>query len=429
MCFLAPAPVRIMAETLADTYQPALLQAQHWTAAARRLANLDALASDRAWESLEQYLHFELRKKLAHSVGRLIQMGEDLTRRLIQQNPYPAAGDGQQELERLRSQYLKVETMLDFFASALATRTNPQMVALLRACDRMAATAMKALLEPLGLVTPPVLVYLTGGRGASILKAGLQLWDGHTSNPVAAIKVVRHNLLRPTALIHEAGHQVAHMTHWNEALATGLRTRLRHLGADVAETWASWASEIAADIFAFVHTGFAAVASLHDVVDGPSGSVFRFVPGDPHPISYLRVLLGVECCRRCFGEGPWNELRATWLEKHPLPTDDPPLRSLLQGSVTALPLVAELALQQPLAVFRGQALQDIINPAQVHPARLAQAAQSQGGSYYRSHFLLAENPLQKLAWNGYQVVTTPNRAEELLLEQQEWMLLLGKSIV
>jgi hypothetical protein len=58
-----------MPETLTDLYQPALLQAQHWTAAARRLGDLDTLASDRAWESLEQYLHFELRIQLAHSVG------------------------------------------------------------------------------------------------------------------------------------------------------------------------------------------------------------------------------------------------------------------------------------------------------------------------------------------------------------------------
>jgi hypothetical protein len=356
-------------------------------------------------------------------------VGEGLTQRLTYPEIYPAAGDLHQQLEMLRSQYLKVESMLDFFASALATRTNPEMVAMLRACDRMAETAMKALLDPLGHTTPPVLVYLTGGRGASILKAGLQLWDGFTSNPVAAIKVVRHNLLRPTALIHEAGHQVAHMTDWNKELATKLRSRLHPLGEEVAETWASWSSEIAADLFAFVHTGFAAVASLHDVVDGPSGSVFRFAPGDPHPISYLRVLLGVECCRLYFGNGPWDDMHTNWREKHPLSAADAALQPLLQDPGKALAIVAELALKQPFASFRGRALQDIIDPAQVHPARLAQAAQHQGASYYRSHFLVAENPLQKLAWNGYQVATTPARADELLHEQQEWMLLLGKSIV
>jgi hypothetical protein len=418
-----------MPETLTDLYQPALLQAQHWTAAARRLGDLDTLASDRAWESLEQYLHFELRIQLAHSVGRLVKMGESLTYRLIQAGSSPPPSDLQQELEKLRSHYLKVETMLDFFASALATRTTPHMVALLRACDRMAETAMKALLQPLGLNSPPVLVYLTGGRGAAILKAGLPLWDGHTNNPVAAIKVARHNLLRPTALIHEAGHQVAHMTKWNQALAAGLSSRLRSLGEDLAETWASWASEIAADIFAFAHTGFAAVAALHDVVDGPRGSVFGFVPGDPHPISYLRVLLGVECCQRCFGEGPWDDLKAHWQEKHPLPIHNPRLEALVHDSIRALPVVAELALAQPLEIFRGRALQDLINPALVHPAQLARTARGEGGSYYRSHFSVAENPLQKLAWNGYQVATTPARADELLLEQQEWMLLLGKSIV
>ena len=60
-----------------------------------------------------------------------------------------------------------------------------------------------------------------------------------------------------------------------------------------AWTWSAWASEIAADAFAFVHTGFASVAALHDVLSGERGFVFQHTPGDPHPICYLRVLLGI----------------------------------------------------------------------------------------------------------------------------------------
>jgi hypothetical protein len=55
---------------------------------------------------------------------------------------------------------------------------------------------------------------------------------------------------------------------------------------------ANWASEIAADTFAFAHTGYAAVAALSDVVSGRGSQVFRFLPEDVHPIAYLRVLLG-----------------------------------------------------------------------------------------------------------------------------------------
>jgi hypothetical protein len=44
--------------------------------------------------------------------------------------------------------------------------------------------------------------------------------------PVAVIKITRHNLLRPTALVHEAGHQVAHICGWSMELAAVLE-RLR----------------------------------------------------------------------------------------------------------------------------------------------------------------------------------------------------------
>ena len=48
------------------------------------------------------------------------------------------------------------------------------------------------------------------------------------------------------------------------------------------------------------------MAALHDVLAGDLSTVFRFTPGDPHPVSYIRVLLGVETCRYFYGEGPWD---------------------------------------------------------------------------------------------------------------------------
>ncbi len=65
---------------------------------------------------------------------------------------------------------------------------------------------------------------------------------------------------------------------------------------EFADAWASWSSEIAADAFAFVHTGFASVAALRNILAGDLPMVFRYTQGDPHPVSYIRVLLGVEIC-------------------------------------------------------------------------------------------------------------------------------------
>ena len=56
---------------------------------------------------------------------------------------------------------------------------------------------MAQVLDAIGKTTPPAVTYLDEGRGASILKAHQRLWDGGEICPVAAIKVTRHNLLRP----------------------------------------------------------------------------------------------------------------------------------------------------------------------------------------------------------------------------------------
>ena len=67
---------------------------------------------------------------------------------------------------------------------------------------------MERALRPLGTPVPPVLTYVDKGLGASILRAGLRLWDGGSPSAVAAVKIARHNLVRPTALIHESGHML-----------------------------------------------------------------------------------------------------------------------------------------------------------------------------------------------------------------------------
>src|SRR5206468_11458382 len=111
---------------------------------------------------------------------------------------------------------------------------------LLRACDILCMKSMQELLQPLNKEVPAVLTYIDKGVGASILKAGLRLWDGNIS-PLAAIKITQHNLFRPTAIIHETGHQVAHILDWNEQLAVALSKNLNHHPEVVGISFSSWA--------------------------------------------------------------------------------------------------------------------------------------------------------------------------------------------
>ena len=127
--------------------------------------------------------------------------------------------------------------------------------ALERVCDSLAYRSLDYALDQLGKATPLVITYIESGLKGAVLKANLRLWDRSTISPAAAIKIVRHNLHRPTALIHESGHQFAHIVGWTGELAATLEEALAAVSPQLRAVWAGWASEIAADTFAFAHTG------------------------------------------------------------------------------------------------------------------------------------------------------------------------------
>ena len=398
-------------------------QVWHWTLAAARLAELDALASREAWRQLEQYLGVTVRKKLADSSERLAKRGT-LLRAALQ------AASNRAELEAVnallleyRRNYLHTEKTLDFYADAIRTRTDAVLGALLRACDMLAYRSMSMVLDQLDLRTPVVLTYMQGDVGASILKAGLRLWDGSDS-PTAVIKATRHNLHPGTALFHESGHQVAHLTGWTEDLAEAFRTKLCD-DRQLAGNWAGWASEIVADVHAFVHTGFAAVASLHDVLAGDDRMVFRFIPGDPHPLAYLRVLLGVEMCRHAYGAGPWDDLAGAWIEFHPLEHAGEDAAALIRESIPIIPRVAELSLRHPVRGFRGRSICDLVNPDRVNPARLVEMERQLGAALYTSTQWIWTESIRLLALAGLRMATMPDRAAQIVAQQQAWMMTLG----
>ena len=403
-------------------------QVSHWTMAALRLGDLEDLASASAWHSLERYMGIVLRQNLSASVDRLQRQAAALQAQWSAARTLDDLNRVQQQLWEFRQRYLRTETLLDFYADAINTRTNPGIASILRACDVLARRSMSELLDKLGMTTPPVLTYIDKGLGASILKAGLRLWDGTTESLTAAIKIVRHNLYRPTALIHEAGHQVAHAIGWSEELARVLDREISSVSPEVARMWASWASEITADAFAFVHTGYASVAGLHDVLAGGHTVAFRYIPGDPHPISYLRVLLGTQMCRQCFGKGPWDDLAYMWSQSNNLESARPGLRELLQESLPLLPLVAELSLLRPMRAFRGEPLVSLIDPRRVSPEALAQLEAQGGAALYTSHHWVWTEPIRLLALTGYRAATQPDRALEILQQQKDWMLRLGESL-
>jgi hypothetical protein len=397
-------------------------QVDHWTAAATRLGRLDDLAGPAAWGQLEQYLGVSVRDHLRKVVERLVRRGDSLRDAL-------AAAESQHELALVRRQlmafrrlYLRAETTTDFYADAINTRTNPVQGALLRACDTLAYRSMAGVLEPLGHDTPVALTYVDKGLGASILKAGLRLWDGGDVSVAAAIKIVRHNLERPTALVHEAGHQVAHITGWNEDLS---RTLESGLPAALSRVWAGWASEIAADAVAFVHTGYGSVLALHDVLAGEPEFVFQVIPGDPHPMSFLRLELGIEMCRLAWGAGSWDDLCASWRALYPIEAAPTPTRGLITASRPVLHDIARLTLATPVRALRHRSLIDIVSPNRVSPRALEELEARLGPALYTSPHWIWTECLRLLAATALRAGGEGARAAPPRAVSDGWMLRLG----
>jgi hypothetical protein len=397
-------------------------EAAHWRTAAEQLGDLDAAAAPAAWASLERYLETAVRDRLTGLAASLVAEAAAVER-------MAGAGADPMAVHRrvlaVRRRYLQAETIVDFFGDAVAARTTPALGALLRGYDTLAADSMAATLGPLGLDAPPALVYVDKGLGASILRAGVRLWDQAHPSPAAAIKLTRHNLAFPTAMLHETGHQVAHLSGWTAELADVLEQTVQPGSGEVAGLWRSWAGEIAADLHAFAQAGWVPVVALANVVDGGTDEVFRIRPGDPHPFGWIRVMFNVALCRSWFGAGPWDEVVAAWVARHRPADADPTAAAVARASLAALPALVDACTRRPMQAFGGRSLAALLDPRRVSPDALGALERRAGASLLTSGYLSRRHPLLILALLAGRIVTDPSRAAEHTRALRDWVAGLG----
>ena len=410
--------------TQSATLESLQRQAIHWTLASKRLSDLENMAATQAWHGLDFNVASLLKKSFKDKLTEVEGLGRNLNELI---NKGIEHRQGHQLLLQLRNKYIKTEETIHYYTLAINTRTTPGLSAMLRACDVLCKKSMDDILKPLGKEVPPVFTFIDKGIGASILKAGLRLWDGKVS-PVAAIKITQHNLLRPTAIIHETGHQVAHILKWTEETKDALQNELTTHPEEVRKAYANWTSEIVADVFAFVHTGFAAVAALHDVVSGNTDSVFTYHRNDPHPISYIRVLLNIEMCNLSFGSGPWNKLEEAFKQNYDIKKMISSDALMIRQCEAALKDVAKLLLKRSFVCFGNKAIHQIVNPEHVSPRELENLEKRAGAALYTSHSWLSQECLRILALNGYKIGTKLGHLPDLYKQQEEWMTRLGYTI-
>lgn len=416
-----------MTDVVQATRAQVARQVAHWRAATIALEDPDNFASTPAWASLERYLGLALRGHLTDRVLRLKREADAMRFQLRGARSLEDLDEVRRRVVRFRSQYLAVESVMEFFGDAVGSRANPRMAALLAACDRIAARSMQQLLDPLGHVTVPCLVFVEKGLGAAVLRANAY-WDPVSVNPVAAVKMTRHNLLRPTSLTHETGHQVSAITGWTQEFATVIAQELAD-EPTIAAAWSSWSSETVADAYSVALTGYASVAALHDVVAGEDETVFRQLPGDPHPVAFIRVLLGVELVNRALGPGgPQDELAAAWTSAHPLENATPSVAELARRSLPLLPRIAEVCLSRPMRAFGNRALTDIIDPRRVTADALAQLEREAGDALFTSPHWLDRECVRLVALSGLRAATGGGRLEDAFEQLEEWMLRLGHGL-
>lgn len=396
----------------------------HWRLAVDGLGQLETIAAPAAWDALEHYLQHRIRERLsslvrslqgeAAAVGRMIASGQDHRR-------VRAA------VLRLRSRYLRAETLIDFYGDAINTRTNPKMAELLRGYDTIASDSMATVLSQLDIESPPALVYVDKGLGAAILRAGIRLWDQAHPSPAAAIKLTRHNLSFPTALLHETGHQVCALAGYNDELAERLQAAIAPTSVELARLWASWASELAGDVHAFLHAGAAPVMALANVVDGSTRQVFRLRPGAPHPFPWIRVHFNVALCRNWYGPGPWDDLAASWTGRHD-PANGGPAGRAAAESIPILDHLVEICTRTPMRSFRGRTFADLVNPREVSPSGLRALERRAGSTLLTSAYLRRREPVRILALLAARVAADPSRAAATREDLVRWVRAVGRDV-
>jgi len=396
-------------------------QVAHWLAAARTFRDAEEFASLEAWRSVERDIGAPLRKQLHAAVEDLIALG-DATAKLIREARRDPSLTGQASaaVQRFRRRYIQVDTTLDFLGDAVNSRTSPVLRAALSTLDDLAVASMATVLQRANKPVPRALVYQDKGTGASILRAGVRLWAPGTVMPVAAIKIVRHNLYRPTSLFHETGHQVAHLTGWTPALRAALSRTLAQ-DPQLQAMWTPWASEIAADVFAFLHTGYASVAALYDVV-GDIETILRWPVGDPHPVGWLRTMLGCAFAAQCFGaQGPWVQLQRAMQARHPARDADPTLQPLLERSMAAMPAIAAACLSAPVPALQDQPMTRALDPQRVSPQALSELERNAGAALWTSPHWRKSEGIRIVALAGLREAEQPETAPAWIDRARAWL--------
>lgn len=282
---------------------------------------------------------------------------------------------GELEME-LTSAYTFYDTFMDILTQRLSDDIGP----LLRGCDRIAADALKR--GFLADTTIPPLVYCDRGFGASTLREGVHL-SKNVPNPIPFIAIPYSRINEKYNLIsinHEVGHQALMKLNmvglWQQVFKTALqRAKAPEV---IQDLYANWSKEIVPDFWAFCLSGMAQTCSIRDVLVLPTAMMFSISTLQPHPPSYLRFLVSVECCRQLWGQGDWDDWEIEWLSLYPTTELDDTTRQLITEAKSFIPIVVKALLTTKFKKLNNKPLTSLFDMSVLTPEKLKKLANTEG---------------------------------------------------
>jgi hypothetical protein len=332
-------------------------------------------------------------------------------------------------LQSVRDHYFSTEQVFEYYVDLLHTRSERDMGMLLRGCDQIAYASLQQVLHQLGHEVPTVICYQDRGEGASILKAGIMLWDSNR-NPAAVIKVVRSAIPLPrlTSILHECGHQVAHITNWNQELGELLYNSILSAGGPkyLAHIWESWASELAGDFFSLHQSSIASILGLYEVVAGSAIRIARIIPGDPHPPGILRLMVGIQALKIVYGStGPWHDLDRVLRILYPINAGGAEASKVITDSIPLLPAICKAISRTKMKAFSGKSLDMLLPWDHASPKTLKKFLNKDFSNFSVDAKMLVNHPIVALL--GFRLIQMfGGRSHYWIIEQMhKWLVSLA----
>ena len=253
-----------------------------------------------------------------------------------------------------------------------------------------------------------VLTYLDKGIGA-VLRAEFRLWDGTGVNPVAAIKITRHNLLRATALVHEAVTRQRRTSggtrSWPRCLPQGWQARRREWPRRGRVGVRDRGGRLCVRPHRVRECRRAARRPGRRRGEGVALHPWRPPSGQLHPGAARGGDVPAVLRRRSLGR-PGGGVDGSCIPCRGAGRDR---RALLQASLPLLPRVAQITLTEPMRAFGGRPLAALVNPERVKPEALLAMEQQLGLALYTSMHWIWTEALRLLALTGLRIATTPEQ--------------------